>query len=73
MQGLVCTAQNTPHQQGVLQADLRDVSKALDDEVQGLVCTAHSAQDEDLLPHQASGCAHLQGCLQRIPLAADQE
>lgn len=32
--------------------DLWDVSKALDDEVQGLCGAAHAPQDEDLLPDQ---------------------
>lgn len=53
--------------------DLGDVSKALDDEVEGLVGAAHAAQNEDLLPHQPPVCAHLQGCLQGVPLAAHQE
>ena len=52
---------------------LRYVSKALDDEVEGLGGAAHAAQDEDLLPDQAPLLTHLQGPLQPIPLAAHQE
>ena len=35
----------------VQQADLGNVGQALDDEVQRLLGAAHTAQDEDLLPH----------------------
>lgn len=54
-------------------ADLWDVSKALDDEVQGLCRAAHAPQDEDLLPDQAPLLAHPEGPLQGVPLAAHQQ
>lgn len=49
------------------------VSKALDDEVEGLGGAAHAAQDEDLLSDQPPLLTHLQRPLQPIPLAAHQE
>lgn len=50
---------------------LGDVSKALDNEVQGLCGAAHAPQDEDLFPDQPPVLAQLEGCLQGVPLAAD--
>ena len=49
------------------------VSKALNDEVEGLRSAAHAAQDKDLLAHQAPLLTHLEGSFQPIPLAAHQE
>lgn len=51
------------------EQDLRDVSQVLDDEMQSLSSAAHAPQNEDLLPDKPSVLAHLEGGLQRVPLA----